>query len=98
MSEAPYSLEILLERAINISTDNESSEEYLELDNGCLCCSIRDEGVAAIAKLMKKKGKFDYILLETTGLADPCKFYIPTPFVIIQITFYSRFSRYVLGK
>ena len=32
---------------------------------------MKDNGVAAIENLMKKKGKFDYILLETTGLADP---------------------------
>jgi G3E family GTPase len=43
----------------------------LELANGCLCCSIKDSGVAAIEKLMLRKGAFDYILLETTGLADP---------------------------
>lgn len=49
----------------------ESSEEFLELANGCLCCSIKDSGVAAIEKLMQRKGAFDHILLETTGLADP---------------------------
>ncbi|TIB72426.1 cobW-domain-containing protein [Wallemia mellicola] len=54
-------------RAVNVGED----EEYLELENGCLCCSIRDAGVAAIAKMMRRKGKFDYIILETTGLADP---------------------------
>lgn len=43
----------------------------MELANGCLCCSIKDTGIAAIEKLMEKKGAFDYILLETTGLADP---------------------------
>ena len=37
----------------------------------CLCHVCRDSGVKAIEKLMEKKGKFDYILLETTGLADP---------------------------
>ena len=61
-------------RAINVSSaDNpeELSEEFLELANGCLCCSIKDMGIAAVEKLMKKKGAFDYILLETTGLADP---------------------------
>ncbi|KAN0139900.1 CobW domain containing protein [Lactarius tabidus] len=62
-------------RAINISSTSdpfaESSEEFLELSNGCLCCSIKDTGVAAIEKLMQRKGAFDYILLETTGLADP---------------------------
>lgn len=62
-------------RAINVSSASdpfaESSEEFLELANGCLCCSIKDSGVAAIEKLMQRKGAFDYILLETTGLADP---------------------------
>ena len=49
----------------------EQSEEFLELANGCLCCSIKDIGIAAVEKLMKRKGAFDYILLEATGLADP---------------------------
>ncbi|CAG0882747.1 unnamed protein product [Darwinula stevensoni] len=46
-------------------------EEWLELRNGCLCCSVRDAGVKAIESLLERKGRFDYILLETTGLADP---------------------------
>lgn len=46
-------------------------EEWLEVGNGCICCSVKDTGVNAIESLMAKKGKFDYILLETTGLADP---------------------------
>jgi G3E family GTPase len=49
----------------------QASDEFLELANGCLCCSIKDSGVAAIEKLMSRKGAFDHILLETTGLADP---------------------------
>ncbi|KAI0304396.1 CobW domain-containing protein [Multifurca ochricompacta] len=64
-----------LSRAINVSSMSDpyadSSEEILELSNGCLCCSIKDSGIAAIEKLMQRKGAFDYILLETTGLADP---------------------------
>ena len=36
-----------------------------------MICFCRDAGVKAIESLMQKKGKFDYILLETTGLADP---------------------------
>lgn len=47
------------------------SEEWLELDNGCLCCSLKKPGVRAIELLMEKRGRFDHILLETTGLADP---------------------------
>ncbi|KAG7442998.1 cobW-domain-containing protein [Guyanagaster necrorhizus] len=62
-------------KTINVSSPDdptaEASEEFLELANGCLCCSIKDVGIAAIEKLMQRKGAFDYILLETTGLADP---------------------------
>ncbi|KAA0190567.1 Cobalamin biosynthesis protein CobW [Fasciolopsis buskii] len=46
-------------------------EDWLELRNGCLCCSLKDPGVKAIERLMAKRGNFDYILVETTGLADP---------------------------
>ncbi|KAH7910844.1 CobW domain-containing protein [Hygrophoropsis aurantiaca] len=62
-------------KTINVSSPEdptaEKSEEFLELANGCLCCSIKDVGIAAIEKLMERKGAFDHILLETTGLADP---------------------------
>lgn len=64
----------LVAKAINVSSaedPTQQSEEFLELANGCLCCSIKDSGIAAIEKLMQRKGAFDYILLETTGLADP---------------------------
>ena len=46
-------------------------EEWLELKNGCLCCSVKDDAVLAVEKLLREKGHFDAILLETTGLADP---------------------------
>ncbi|KAJ1900603.1 hypothetical protein GGI09_005094 [Coemansia sp. S100] len=56
------------------SVDNgEMVEEWLDLKNGCLCCTVKDKGLKAIESLMERKGKFDYILLETTGLADPGK-------------------------
>ncbi|XP_074052636.1 zinc-regulated GTPase metalloprotein activator 1A-like [Macrotis lagotis] len=60
-----------LEKSLAISQGGELFEEWLELRNGCLCCSVKDNGLKAIENLMQKKGKFDYILLETTGLADP---------------------------
>ncbi|XP_048188940.1 COBW domain-containing protein 1-like isoform X2 [Perognathus longimembris pacificus] len=60
-----------LERSLAVSQGGELYEEWLELGNGCLCCSVKDSGLRAIENLMQKKGKFDYILLETTGLADP---------------------------
>jgi len=62
-------------KAINVTSSEdpmaENSEEFLELANGCLCCSIKDAGITAIEKLMERKGSFDHIILETTGLADP---------------------------
>uniref|UniRef100_G1N0Q4 CobW/HypB/UreG nucleotide-binding domain-containing protein n=1 Tax=Meleagris gallopavo TaxID=9103 RepID=G1N0Q4_MELGA len=60
-----------LEKSLAISQGGVLYEEWLELRNGCLCCSVKDNGVKAIENLMQKRGKFDYILLETTGLADP---------------------------
>lgn len=44
---------------------------YIQFTLALCLCVFRDVGVKAIENLMEKKGKFDYILLETTGLADP---------------------------
>ncbi|ORY78147.1 CobW/HypB/UreG, nucleotide-binding domain-domain-containing protein [Protomyces lactucae-debilis] len=62
-----------IERSLNVSGDKADGlvEEWLDLKNGCMCCTIKDNAVSAIENLMKQRGKFDYILLETTGLADP---------------------------
>jgi G3E family GTPase len=62
-----------IERSLNVSGDKEDGlvEEWLDLKNGCMCCTIKDNAVSAIENLMKQRGKFDYVLLETTGLADP---------------------------
>lgn len=46
--------------------------DWLELTNGCLCCSVKSDFVAALEGLLEqKRNKFDYILIETTGLANP---------------------------
>ncbi|RPA87854.1 vitamin b12 biosynthesis, cobw-like protein [Ascobolus immersus RN42] len=60
-----------IEKSLTVSGDGALVEEWLEVANGCICCTVKDNGVQAIENLMEKKGKFDYILLETTGLADP---------------------------
>ncbi|ESP03301.1 hypothetical protein LOTGIDRAFT_224478 [Lottia gigantea] len=60
-----------MEKSMSVGENGNLYEEWLELRNGCLCCAVKDNGVQAIENLMVKKGKFDYILLETTGLADP---------------------------
>lgn len=48
-------------------TQSALMEEWVELANGCLCCSVKDEFVQALEALMAKRDKFDYILIETTG-------------------------------
>lgn len=62
-----------IEKSISVNQDERQTEEWIPLANGCLCCSIKDSGVAALEALVErqKDKKFDYILLETTGVADP---------------------------
>ncbi|BET00388.1 Hypothetical protein NTJ_13199 [Nesidiocoris tenuis] len=60
-----------MEKSLSVGHNGKLYEEWLELRNGCLCCSVKDNGVKAIENLMEKRGNFDYILIETTGLADP---------------------------
>ncbi|KAI1095884.1 cobW-domain-containing protein [Rostrohypoxylon terebratum] len=69
MNEFGDSLDI--EKSLTVNKGGEQVEEWLEVGNGCICCSVKDSGVNAIESLMETKGAFDYILLETTGLADP---------------------------
>ena len=42
-------------------------EEWVELANGCLCCSLKDDFLRALEALMEQRQRFDYILVETTG-------------------------------
>jgi G3E family GTPase len=46
-------------------------EEIFEMNNGCICCTVRGDLIRIINLLMKRKDKFDAIIIETTGLADP---------------------------
>lgn len=46
-------------------------EEILELNNGCICCRVRGDLVKSLGDLLNKQKRFDYVLIETTGLADP---------------------------
>jgi G3E family GTPase len=48
-----------------------AEEEIFEMSNGCICCSIRGDLVRILTNLTKRRDRFDYILVETTGLADP---------------------------
>jgi G3E family GTPase len=46
-------------------------EEVFEMNNGCLCCTVRGDLIRTLGELAARRQKFDYILIETTGLADP---------------------------
>jgi len=58
-----------------IGIDNDlvlgADEETFEMNNGCICCTVRGDLIRIIDELMRRKGKFDGIIVETTGLADP---------------------------
>src|SRR5271154_2312670 len=58
-----------------IGIDNDlvvgADEEVFEMNNGCVCCTVRGDLIRVVQGLAKRKGGFDAIIVETTGLADP---------------------------
>jgi G3E family GTPase len=48
-----------------------AEEELFEMNNGCICCTVRGDLIRILGNLLKRREKFDHILVETTGLADP---------------------------
>jgi G3E family GTPase len=48
-----------------------AEEEIFEMNNGCICCTVRGDLIRILGNLMKRRDRFDYILVETTGMADP---------------------------
>jgi len=59
--------EIGIDQALVINAD----EEIFEMNNGCICCTVRGDLIRILGNLMKRRDKFDHILVETTGMADP---------------------------
>ena len=49
----------------------DSDEEVFEMNNGCICCTVRGDLIRIVGGLMKRAQKFDGIIVETTGLANP---------------------------
>ena len=49
----------------------DADEEVFEMNNGCICCTVRGDLIRILGGLAKRKEKFDHVLVETTGLADP---------------------------
>ncbi|MEP0072596.1 MAG: GTP-binding protein [Marinomonas sp.] len=59
--------EIGIDQDLVINAD----EEILEMNNGCICCTVRGDLIRILHELAERKDKFDRIILETTGMADP---------------------------
>ena len=59
--------EVGVDQALVIGAD----EEIFETANGCLCCTVRGDLIRILAQLRRRRDRFDAILIETTGLADP---------------------------
>ncbi|NCS37118.1 MAG: GTP-binding protein [Microcystis aeruginosa G11-01] len=59
--------EVGIDNQLIVNTD----EEIFEMNNGCICCTVRGDLIRIISKLMRRRDKFDHLVIETTGLADP---------------------------
>ncbi|MBD1807680.1 GTP-binding protein [Microcoleus sp. FACHB-SPT15] len=59
--------EVGIDNQLVIDTD----EEIFEMNNGCICCTVRGDLIRIISNLMRRRNKFDHLVIETTGLADP---------------------------
>jgi G3E family GTPase len=59
--------EIGIDDALVVNAD----EEVFEMNNGCICCTVRGDLIRILGNLMRRRDRFDHVLIETTGLADP---------------------------
>ena len=59
--------EIGIDQDLVINAD----EEVFEMNNGCICCTVRGDLIRILGELAERKDKFDRVILETTGMADP---------------------------
>jgi G3E family GTPase len=66
---------VLVNEFGEIGIDNEliikTDDNMVELSNGCICCTINDDLIEAVYRVLEKDDKIDYLVVETTGLADP---------------------------
>ena len=66
---------VLVNEFGEIGIDNDliikTAEDMIELNNGCICCTINGELLSTVSKILDRPEKIDYLIVETTGLADP---------------------------
>jgi len=74
-NQAGLKTAVLVNEFGEIGIDNEllitTSDDMVELNNGCICCTINNDLVNAVYKVLERSEKIDYLVVETTGLADP---------------------------
>ena len=74
-NQAGMKTAVLVNEFGEIGIDNdliiEGSEDMIELNNGCICCTINGELLNTVNKVLERSEKIDYLIVETTGLADP---------------------------
>lgn len=74
-NQAGVKTAVLVNEFGEIGIDNEliisTGEDMVELNNGCICCTINNDLVEAVYKVLERQDQIDYLVVETTGLADP---------------------------
>lgn len=72
--QSAYKFGIIVNEVGEIGIDGQlvenAAEEMIQLNNGCICCTVRKDLVKGVQRLLQRGG-FDYLLIETTGIADP---------------------------
>ena len=63
--------EIGIDNELIVSTDDDKDDNMVELSNGCICCTINSDLVDAVYKVLERQENIDYLVVETTGIADP---------------------------
>jgi G3E family GTPase len=78
---------VLVNEFGEIGIDNEliisSDDNIVELNNGCICCTINEDLVKTVHKILERRDKIDYLVVETTGVADPLP--VATTFLSMEL-------------
>lgn len=89
-SRRDLKIAVMLNELGDIAIDNElviATGDIVELSNGCICCSINNDLVDALNRLLRRNAEVDYVVIETTGVADP----LPIILTLLRLEFRELF-------
>lgn len=89
-SRRDLKIAVMLNELGDIAIDNElviATGDIVELSNGCICCSIDNDLVDALNRLLRRSAEVDYVVIETTGVADP----LPIILTLLRLEFRELF-------